>query len=62
MAKALYLVVVMDANCLAWRLSNTLGADFVSSTQEALARYGRPEIFNTDQGVHQDFTRLAARG
>src|SRR3984957_18906633 len=36
---------------LAWRLSNSLGADFcVDALEEALARYGRPEIFNTDQG------------
>jgi putative transposase len=36
---------------LAWRLSNTLGADFcVEALEEALDRYGRPEIFNTDQG------------
>src|SRR5271155_597470 len=55
MAKGfLYLVVVMDwvsRTVLAWRLSNTLGADFcVEALEEALARYGRPEIFNTDQG------------
>ncbi len=36
---------------LAWRLSNTLGADFcIEALEEALARYGKPEIFNTDQG------------
>ena len=55
MAKGfLYLVVIMDwvsRAVLAWRLSNTLGADFcVEALEEALARYGRPEIFNTDQG------------
>ena len=34
-----------------WRLSNTMDAGFcVEALQEALARYGRPEIFNTDQG------------
>jgi transposase InsO family protein len=48
------LVVIMDwvsRAVLAWRLSNTLGADFcVEALEEALARYGRPEIFNTDQG------------
>jgi putative transposase len=54
MAKGfLYLVVVMDwvsRAVLAWWLSNTLGADFcVEALEEALARYGRPEIFNTDQ-------------
>ena len=64
MAKGfLYLVVIMDwASCLvlALRLSNTLGADFcVEALEEALARYGRPEIFNTDQGsqfTSEDFT------
>jgi putative transposase len=55
----LYLVVVMDwvsRAVLACRLSNTLSAEFcVEALEEALARYGRPEIFNTDQGsqVHQ---------
>jgi putative transposase len=64
MAKGfLYLVVIMDwasRAVLAWRLSNTLGADFcVEALEEALARYGRPEIFNTDQGsqfTSDDFT------
>jgi putative transposase len=50
----LYLVAVMDwatRHVLAWRLSNTLDAGFcVEALREALARYGRPEIFNTDQG------------
>ena len=50
----LYLVVVMDwvsRVVLSWRLSNTLGADFcVEALEEALAQYGTPEIFNTDQG------------
>ena len=35
---------------LAWRLSNSLDADFcVRALEEALARFGRPAIFNTDQ-------------
>ena len=35
----------------AWLWANTLGADFcVEALEEALAQYGRPEIFNTDQG------------
>jgi putative transposase len=56
MAKGfLYLVVIMDwvsRVVLAWRLSNTLGADLcVDALEEALARYGRPEIFNTDQSL-----------
>ena len=64
MAKGfLYLVVIMDwvsRAVLAWRLSNTLGADFcVEAFEEALSRYGRPEIVNTDQGsqfTSEDFT------
>ncbi len=36
---------------LAWRLSNTMEADVcIEALQEAMARFGRPEIFNTDQG------------
>ena len=36
---------------LAWRLSNTMDARFcVEALADALARYGKPEIFNTDQG------------
>jgi putative transposase len=36
---------------LAWRLSNTMDASFcIEALNEALARHGRPEIFNTDQG------------
>jgi putative transposase len=50
----LYLVAVMDwasRIVLAWRLSNTMEADFcIEALEEALARHGRPEIFNTDQG------------
>ncbi|CAO3425396.1 Mobile element protein [Azospirillum doebereinerae] len=48
----LYLVAIMDwhsRKVLAWRLSNTMHADFcVEALEEALARHGRPEIFNTD--------------
>ena len=50
----LYLVAVMDwasRYVLAWRLSNTMDAGFcVEALNDALARYGKPEIFNTDQG------------
>jgi len=50
----LYLVAIMDwasRKVLSWRLSNTMDADFcVKALEEALARYGKPEIFNTDQG------------
>ncbi len=59
----LYLVAIMDwhsRKVLAWRLSNTMLADFcVEALEEALARHGRPEIFNTDQGsqfTSNDFT------
>jgi hypothetical protein len=51
----LHLVVIIDwvsRTVLAWRLSNTLDADFcVEALEDALSRYGRPEIFNTDQGI-----------
>jgi putative transposase len=50
----LYLVAIMDwatRHVLAWRLSNTMDARFcVDALEEALARYGPPEIMNTDQG------------
>ena len=50
----LYLVAVMDRatrHVLAWRLSNTMDARFcIEALDDALARYGKPEIFNTDQG------------
>jgi putative transposase len=49
-----YLAAVMDwftRRILAWRLSNTMEASFcVDAVEEALARYGPPQIFNTDQG------------
>ena len=46
---------------LAWRLSNTMDASFcVEALNDALARYGRPEIFNTDQG--SQFTSLDFTG
>ena len=61
----LYLVAIMDwatRHVLAWRLSNTLDAGFcVEALAEALARYGKPKIFNTDQGsqfTSFDFTGL----
>jgi putative transposase len=51
----MYLVAVMDwhsRKVLSWRVSNTLDADFcVEALQEAISRYGTPEIFNTDQGA-----------
>jgi len=49
-----YLVAIMDWSSryvLAWRLSNTLDISFcVDAVEEAIAHYGCPEIFNTDQG------------
>ena len=51
----LYLVAVMDwysRKVLAWRLSNALNGDFcVEAVEDALAHFGSPEIFNTDQGA-----------
>ena len=50
----LYLVAIMDwssRKVLAWRLSNTMDVQFcVDALDDALARHGAPEIFNTDQG------------
>jgi len=50
----LYLVAIMDWHCkkvLSWKLSNTMDADFcVAALEEALAKHGKPNIFNTDQG------------
>ena len=56
----LYLVAIQDwasRRVLSWRLSNTMDASFcVEALEEALGRYGTPEIFNTDQG--SQFTSL----
>jgi len=62
MAKGfVYLVAIGDwfsRKVLAHRLSITMEADFcVEALEEALARYGKPEIFNTDQG--SQFTSMA---
>lgn len=50
----LYLVAVMDwatRKVLSWRVSNTMDVEFcIAALEEALAGFGRPEIFNTDQG------------
>ncbi len=58
MAKGfLYLVAIMDWHArkvLSWRLSNTMDAHFcLEALDEAIARFGAPEIFNTDQGAQQ---------
>ena len=56
-----YLVAIMDLHSrkiLAWRLSNTMDVRFcLEALQEALERYGLPEVFNTDQGAQ--FTSAA---
>jgi len=61
----MYLLAVMDwhsRKVLSWRVSNTLDSDFcVEAVEEAIRRYGIPEIFNTDQGAQftsQAFTSL----
>jgi len=57
----LYLVVIMDwasRAVLTWRLSNSMDVSFcVAALEEALARFGKPDIFNTDQG--SQFTSAA---
>jgi putative transposase len=51
----MYLVAVMDwhsRKVLSWRVSNTLESEFcIEALEQALRRYGKPEIFNTDQGA-----------
>jgi len=61
----MYLVAVIDwysRKVLAWRLSNTMETDFcIEAVDEAIRRFGTPEIFNTDQGsqfTSADFTGL----
>ena len=61
----LYLVAIMDwatRKVFAWGLSNPMDAGFcVAALEEALARFGKPEIFNTDQGsqfTSQPFTSV----
>ena len=63
-----YLVAIMDwatRTVLSWRLSNTLDSDFCTEAlEDALAQYGTPEIFNTDQGCQftsEDFTDVLKR-
>lgn len=59
-----YLVAVIDwysRRVLSWRISNTMDTMFcVDCLEEALQRYGKPEIFNTDQG--SQFTSDAFTG
>ena len=61
----MYLVAVMDWHSrlvLSWRLSNTLDTEFcLAALDDALTTYGRPDIFNTDQGAQftsHEFTSL----
>ena len=65
----MYLVAIIDwatRRVLSWRLSNTLTAGFcVEALSEALARFGKPGIFNTDQGAQftsDEFTKEAELG
>jgi putative transposase len=59
-----YLAAVLDwhtRRVLSWRLSITMEADFcIEAVEEALAKHGKPEIFNTDQG--SQFTSAAFTG
>ena len=59
-----YLAAVVDwfsRKVLAWKLSITMDADFcIEAVEEAMTRYGKPEIFNTDQG--SQFTSTAFTG
>ena len=59
-----YLAAVIDwstRRVLAWRVSTTMEVDFcIEAVEAALATYGRPEIFNTDQG--SQFTSAAFTG
>ena len=60
----LYLVAIIDwasRAVLGWRLSNTMDVSFcLAALEEALAKFGKPEIFNTDQG--SQFTSAAFTG
>lgn len=65
-----YLVAVMDwytRRALSWRISNTMDSRFcIEAVEEAIAKFGLPGIFNTDQGsqfTDEDFTKvLLAKG
>jgi transposase InsO family protein len=62
----LYLVAVTDwstRKVLSWRVSNTMDGEFcIEALEEALSRFGRPEIYNTDQGWCRNATgRTAGR-
>jgi len=58
-----YLTAIIDwysRYVLSWKLSNTLDSDFCVEALEEALKYGKPEIFNTDQG--SQFTSLAFTG
>jgi putative transposase len=61
----LYLVAIIDwasRAVLSWRLSNTMDTRFcVEALEEAMARHGKPRIFNTDQGAQFTSTALTAK-
>ncbi|WP_153039907.1 DDE-type integrase/transposase/recombinase, partial [Pseudovibrio sp. WM33] len=63
-----YLVAIIDwysCKVLSWRLSITMEATFcIEALEDALAKYGKPEIFNSDQGsqfTSIDFTDVLKR-
>src|SRR5687767_9774429 len=63
-----YLAAVLDwasRRVLAWRVAISMSSDFCTeAVEEALAKYGKPEIFNTDQGsqfTSAEFTDLLKR-
>jgi putative transposase len=60
----LYLVAVMDwstRKVLSWRVSNTMDVGFrVEALEEAMTRFGKPEIFNSDQGSQFTSPRFTA--
>ena len=63
----LYLVAIMDwctRKVLAWRISNTLEADFcVEALNEAIHKFGSPEIMNTpSHGLHANHCRATEQG
>jgi putative transposase len=62
----LYLVAIMDwasRRVLAWKLSNTMDTDVcLEALDEAMAKFGKPEIFNTDQGSQGGLNRSSQHG
>ena len=59
----MYLVAVIDwfsRYVLSWQLSNTLDSTFCLEALESALQWGRPEIFNTDQGVQFTASRFTS--